>query len=217
MYKKNILILLGGFWHDFDGFAAAMTSLLEGGGYHVQITDDPDALIHLDKLGCDLLLSYTCLTEPPTEETTKSPIKFSDSQIEALTRWVRSGRALLAAHAATVVGDSGLGLERLLGGAFIRHPPQFSFKAIPLSAQHPITAGIEAFDVHDELYIERYDSSVFIHMVAIYEQVAYPVVWSRLEEQGRVAHIALGHSEQVWDLEPYQRLMLQTIGWLIKS
>ena len=217
MSKKNIFILLGGTWHDFDGFAAAMKSLLEGAGYRVQITDDPDALTHLNELGCDLLLSYTCLTEPLVGETNKSPTKFSNAQIDSLTSWVRSGRALLAAHAATVVGASGPGLERLLGGAFIRHPPQFNFKAIPLPAQHPITEGIEAFDVYDELYIERYDSSVIIHMIAIYEQVAYPVVWSRREEQGRVAHIALGHSQQVWDHEPYQHLMLQTIQWLIKS
>jgi type 1 glutamine amidotransferase len=44
--------------------------------------------------------------------------------------------------------------------------------------------------------------------------VAYPMVWSRTEGNGRVAHIAMGHDVKVWNLQPYQRLMLQAIDWL---
>jgi type 1 glutamine amidotransferase len=217
MAKTNILILVGGQWHDFEGFTTAMKAVLERKGYSLGVTYDFESLTHLNEMNCDLLLSYTCLTEPPAGEIPNSPVKFSDAQVKALVRWVQSGGALLAAHAATVIGDSDPALEGLLGGAFMEHPPQFTLKAIPLSAQHPITDGIEAFNVHDELYIERYHPSVMIHMIAIYEQVAYPIVWSKLEGRGRVAHIALGHSDQVWELKPYQRLMLQTIQWLLKG
>ena len=217
MAGKNILILLGGYWHDFEGFACAMKALLEEQGYSLECTYDFEILTHLNELNYDLLLDYTCLTEPPVGEISASPIKFSDAQIKALVQWVQRGGALLAVHAATVIGDSDPALEKLLGGAFVRHPPQFTFKALPLSAQHPITDGIEAFDVYDELYIERYHPSVIIHMIAVYEEVAYPVVWSRSEGGGRVAHIALGHASQTWELEPYQRLVLQTIRWLISS
>lgn len=217
MAKTNILILIGGQWHDFEGFAATMKAVLEGKGYSLDVTYDFESLTHLNEMNCDLLLSYTCLTEPPAGEIPDSPTKFSDTQVKALVRWVQSGGALLAAHAATVVDDSAPALEGLLGGAFVKHTPQFTFTAVPLSAQHPITDGIEAFDVYDELYIERYHPSVMIHMIALYEQVAYPIVWSRPEGLGRVAHIALGHSDQVWVHEPYQRLMLQTIQWLLKG
>jgi type 1 glutamine amidotransferase len=132
-------------------------------------------------------------------------------------QWVQRGGALLAVHAASVLGDSDPELEMLLGGAFVRHPPQSTFKVLPLAAEHPITDGIEAFDVYDELYIERYYPSVTIQMIAVYEQVAYPIVWSRTEGQGRVAHIALGHSNQTWERKPYQRLMLQAIQWLSEN
>jgi type 1 glutamine amidotransferase len=40
-------------------------------------------------------------------------------------------------------------------------------------------------------------------------------VWSKPEGNGRVAHIALGHSAAVWQLEPYRRLMLQAAAWLV--
>jgi type 1 glutamine amidotransferase len=80
--------------------------------------------------------------------------------------------------------------------------------------EHPITAGIEAFTVHDEFYIQTHTPDVQVHMVACDRGAAYPMVWSRTEGRGRVAHIAPGHSQEVWDLEPYQRLLLQTIAWL---
>jgi type 1 glutamine amidotransferase len=67
------------------------------------------------------------------------------------------------------------------------------------------------------LYIERYDPSVEVHMLALHQDVARPLVWSKLEGRGRVAHIALGHSAAVWQLEAYQRPMLQTVAWLVEA
>jgi type 1 glutamine amidotransferase len=40
-------------------------------------------------------------------------------------------------------------------------------------------------------------------------------VWSRLEGQGRVAHIAMGHDEGVWRLAPYRQLVIQSLQWLL--
>jgi type 1 glutamine amidotransferase len=215
MAKPQILILLGGQWHDFEGFASALRPILEAAGYALEISYDLEVLTRLAGMDCDLLLSYTCLSGSPEGGAPGSPTGFSRAQVKALVRWVRSGKALLAAHAATVVGDSYPDLERLLGGAFLRHPPESTFTAVPLSARYTITAGIPAFEVQDELYIERYHPSVLIHMIAVLDQVAHPIAWSKTEGRGRVVHIALGHSASVWGLEPYQRLMLQTIRWLL--
>jgi type 1 glutamine amidotransferase len=51
-------------------------------------------------------------------------------------------------------------------------------------------------------------------MVALHQDVAHPLVWSKAEGDGRVAYIALGHSQAVWSAAPYQRLVLQTLAWL---
>jgi len=216
MTGKDILILLGGEWHDFEGFANAMKPLLEGQGYPIHVSYDLDILTHLHEKDVDLLLSYTCLAGQPDDEKSNTLMKFSDAQVRALVQWVQGGGALLAVHAATVLGDSDQALENLLGGLFLSHPPPSKFWVLPLSANHPITAGINAFEVDDELYIERYHPSVAIHMVAIHQQVAYPLVWSRVDGLGRVVHIALGHSNKTWEMEPFQRLLLQTIRWLLE-
>ncbi len=214
MDKKSILLILGGTWHDFDGFTATMQPVFEDAGYVVTATYDFDALTELGASDYDVTLLYTCAGEVRDDPDAKTAPGFSEAQASSLVEWVRRGGGLLAAHAATVAGQSSPALKALMGGVFVIHPPQFSFTVYPLYREHPITAGIEAFTVHDELYVQAYDDSVEIHAVALDRGVAYPMVWSRSEGRGRVAHVALGHGPEVWGLKPYQRLMLQALDWL---
>ncbi len=214
---KRILILLGGQWHDFDGFAAAMHSLLEPRGVQVEATYDLDSLLHLDEEQYDVVLSYTCLSPRKEGTNPTGPERLTDAQIDGLAGWVRRGGAFLALHAATVIGESDASLGNLIGGVFVSHPPQFAFTVYPMFEEHPITAGIEAFTVHDEFYVETHMPDVQVHMVAFDRGIAYPMAWSKRESQGRVAHLAPGHSAQVWNLESYQRLLLQTLDWLTEK
>jgi type 1 glutamine amidotransferase len=209
---KNILILVGGTYHDFNGFASTMQPALEAAGHSVETTYELDSVTCLKGSRYDLVLLYTCLGTAP--EGTPVPDVHSDAQVRALTEWVQGGGALLGAHAATVAAKVSPEFKHLLGGVFVEHPPAFSFTVYPVYGQHPITTGIEAFTVHDEFYMELHEPDVEVHMVALDRGVAYPMVWSRREGKGRVVHIAMGHDEMVWDLQPYQRLMLQAIDWL---
>jgi type 1 glutamine amidotransferase len=213
--RKSVLILLGGMWHDFDGYASAMQPVFEALGYRVESTYDVEVLRRLEQAGCDLLLSYTCLSKHRQGYADNGPEAFTDDQVSGLTRWVQQGGALLAAHAATVTGDSNARLGSLLGGVFLSHPEPFAFTIYPLSGEHPITSGIPAFKVLDEFYIQKVNPSVEIHMVGMYQEVAHPMVWSRTEGNGRVACVAPGHFPGVWSHPIYQRLMLQTAGWLL--
>ncbi len=212
--KKRALFILGGTWHDFDGFARTMGAVLEEHGWSVEASYDLDRLTRLDQDGVELVLNYTCFTKPEEGIACIGKEKIGAKQVAALTEWVRAGGALLAAHASTVVGDSDPLLGQLVGGVFIEHPPAFSFTVYPVYGDHPITAGIQAFTVRDEMYIERCEPSVNVHMVTVDRGIAHPMVWSKTEGRGRVAHVAMGHSREVWDLPSYQRLMLQAIDWL---
>jgi uncharacterized protein len=210
--KKRILLLLGGTWHDFSGFAGAMQALYEPRGWEVEPTYELGRLLSIDH---DVVLSYTCMSVEGDGRSETWPKGMTDAQVEGLASWVRAGGGLLAAHAATVVGNSAPALGALLGGTFLSHPPAMPFTIVPMSRVHPITDGVEAFSVDDELYIQRYDASVHVHMVALHDNVAHPMVWTRREGAGKVAHVALGHSEKVWAAEPYRRLMTQAMAWLV--
>jgi len=211
---KNVLILLGGLWHDFDGFASAMQALLTPHGFQVEATYDLDRLSHLEEHHYDVVIGYTCFSAHREGYNDISPEKLTNNQINGLTSWVRSGGALLAVHSATVMGESDSALGELIGGVFVSHPPPFTFTVYPIYGGHPMTMGIEAFTIYDEFYMETHMPDVQVHMVAFDRGVAYPMAWSRTEGQGRVAHIAPGHFREVWELKPYQQLLLQTIDWL---
>ena len=210
---KRVLMILGGTWHDFDGFAAALKPVFKRARFRVKATYKLDALTQLDGSRYDLVLLNTCIGERREDGGPTAP-GFTDRQVESLTRWVRGGGGLLAVHAATVAGQSSPALHALLGGVFVTHPPQFSFTVYPLHKEHPITAGIEAFAIHDEFYVHAYDDTASIHMVALDRGVAHPMVWSKREGRGHVAYIAMGHGPEVWKLAPYRQLLLQSIDWL---
>ncbi len=211
---KNILIILGGMYHDFDGFTQAMTPLLQEAGCQVQASYDLDCLLRLETMGTDIVLSYTSLSLHREEKDTWLD-QMTVPQVQGLHDWVRRGGGLMAAHSATVMGKSDPDLGRLMGGVFVTHPPQFAFTVYPMFGEHPITVGIEAFTVHDEFYMERLADRVDIHMAAFDRGIAYPMVWSKAEGQGRVAHVAMGHDEKVWNLPSYRRLMLQAMDWVV--
>jgi type 1 glutamine amidotransferase len=214
MNGKRILLVLGGTWHDFEGFAATMEPVMKAAGHTVETTYDLDALTRLDEERYDVVLLCTCLGVPEEGENDPVPAGHTDAQVEALSTWVRSGGGLLAAHAATVAGQSNAVLRELMGGVFVSHPPRFTFAVYPMYRRHPITDGVEAFTVHDEFYVEVHELSVDVHMVAIDRGVAYPMVWTKNVGAGRVAHVGMGHDEKVWCLGPYQRVMLQAVAWL---
>jgi len=194
-----------------------MTSLFEAEDWTVEATYDLDVLTRLDATGCKVVLSYTCLSKNGPEQEQATPERLTDEQVRGLASWVQNGGALLAAHSATVIGESNPELGKLLGGRFISHPPPFTFTISPVSGEHPITGGVPAFDVYDEFYVELCEPLVDIHMVAVNQGVAHPMVWSKQEGAGRVAHIAPGHFPEVWNHPLYGRLMIQAANWLIEE
>lgn len=214
MKNKRALILLGGTWHDFDGFAKSMESLLKNKRWEINATYDFDELFKLKEENYDLVLSYTCFSEQDWKDDSNVAEGFTDEQLNGLIRWTKNGGAFLASHASTIPGKTNPLLVEFIGGVFVEHPQECDFTVYPVYGEHPITDGIKAFTVHDELYIQKFNPAVNIHMVAIHNGMAYPMVWSKQEGKGKVAHVALGHSAKVWELKSYQQLMLQTIRWL---
>src|SRR5512145_1111811 len=175
----HTLLLLGGTWHNFDGFAAWITPLLQEFGHQVEGSYSPTALTHLKDGNYDLAVLYTCLSSTK-EDGSPAEVVLTDEHAVFLAEWLARGGRMLALHAATVSSATSAVFRHLVGGIFVEHPPAFSFPVYPVYGEHPITAGIKAFSVYDEFYFEQAEADVQVHMVAIDRGVAYPMVWSRL-------------------------------------
>jgi uncharacterized protein len=209
----KILLLLGGNWHDFEGFTAAFQSYFPEDDVQIEATYNADKLLALDEEKVDLVAIYTCLGGSNQHGRIAEDMK--PEQIDALCRWAQRGGKVLGVHSATVMGEAQTQLRQLLGGRFLSHPPQFDFTVAPLFREHPTTAGIGAFAVHDEFYIQAYNADVQIHMVASDRGVAYPMVWTRSEDAGKVAYVAPGHTPSVWAQPAYRQLLRQSVDWLL--
>jgi type 1 glutamine amidotransferase len=212
---KKALMIHGGMWHDFDGFEKIIAPVLQAAGYAIDSTYDLNRLLRLEQEGYAAVISGTCFSIHRAGQEDRGPEGLDDSQVQALSGWVQKGGGLLAVHAATVTGKSNPEYKRLLGGEFIEHPPAFSFTVYPVYPGHPITQGVSCFTVFDEFYIEKLTTAVDIQLVAFDRGQAYPMAWSKREGSGRVAHVAMGHASSVWNLPDYQRLMTQSLNWVV--
>ncbi|MGC9400252.1 MAG: ThuA domain-containing protein [Anaerolineae bacterium] len=208
---KKMRLLLGGAYHDFEGFAAAVRPLFEADGYAVEATYDLTSLERLAAEEIDLVLMYTCFGAEAADETPNV------AQTEALFDWVQKGGGLLAVHGATVIPEDNGTLRDLVGGAFISHPPQFAFSVTPMAQPHPIIRDVAAFTVEDELYLHRYRKDVRVHMIAVDRGVAHPMVWTREEGSGRVVYVAPGHGLATWEHPAYRRLLRRAATWLVSA
>lgn len=215
MNTPNIRLLLGGNWHDFDGFAETLRSYFAPEEAAITATYDADTLLTLAADGVDLVVLYTCLGG--SNQHGRIAADRRSDQDRALSDWVEGGGKLLAVHASAAMNEDNADLRRLLGGRFLHHPPQFDFTVTPLSREHPTSAGIGAFSIHDEFYFTTYDETVQIHTVAFDRGIAHPMSWTKAAGAGRVAYVAPGHHALVWNLAAYRQLMRQSVAWLLGS
>jgi type 1 glutamine amidotransferase len=212
---RRALLLLGGSYHDFDGYAKWFSELLSPLGWEVESTYDLDRLTKLEEENFELVASYTCFSSNPDLKNQRGSGMMQDEQVDALYNWVHAGGTFYAAHAATALGETNMLYTNLIGGRFLNHPPAFEFTVYPMYETHEITQGIGAFSVTDEFYIEEYDGDLDILMVGLLDDVIHPLVWCKQEGLGRVAHNALGHTPAVWNTPQYKKLTLQSIDWLL--
>ena len=213
MTGARVLLILGGIYHDFSGFDAAMAPVIQAAGHTITSTYDLDELTRLASGHYDVILSYTSLSRHREGQNDTNPQTLTPEQTQGLTEWVRAGHGLVGVHAATVSAIPNPAMRALFGARFENHPPQFSFTVYPTHRGHPITAGVEAMVVKDEFYYQDCVPGLDVHMMAVDRGVAHPMVWTRAEGAGRVAGVAMGHDGRVWSLPAFQKLILQAIAW----
>jgi len=212
MRTARVLLVLGGTWHNFEGYADFLGDLLRVAGHEIELTYDFDDLNRISDSSFDVVALYTCLGGSDDGHSVGTDL--DAEQTSSLVEWVRNGGGLLPLHCATVVAESNPELIRLFGGTFVSHPPECTFHVYPMYPGHAITHGAQSFEVFDELYIQDYHESVDVHLIAVHDGTSYPMAWTRTEGNGRVAHVALGHSEKVWNLPEYGRMILQAVDWV---
>jgi uncharacterized protein len=211
--RLDAVLVCGGQWHDFDlARLRLLEQLAEFEHVRSRVFEDYDCLDAIDR--ADILVTYTCNVRP------------DPAQQNALVRFVERGGRWLALHGTHSAIDprdeSGrfstprvLGpVAELLGSQFLAHPPIEPYLVEITDADHPLVAGIDAFEVRDELYICELHPPLEVLLHArftgecrgfdeghITDDEPRPVLYLRRSGAGTVCYFTLGHCRGRYDMQ----------------
>jgi type 1 glutamine amidotransferase len=161
----------------------------------------------------DLLITYTCDVAPDALQTA------------ALKAFLEHGGRWIALHGTNAlldfVGNGAIGVARrhddfmdLIGTRFLAHPPIGPFQVEVTDAKHPLTMGLERFEIIDELYLfeRRGPIRTLLHapftgncspfVAAVWEDERSPVLYLHEVGAGTVLYLSLGHCRGHYDPSP---------------
>jgi type 1 glutamine amidotransferase len=150
--------------------------------------------------------------------------QFPTAQQEALAGAVAAGKGLVGVHGANIMGWEGDGIDPadrpyfdLLGNRYLSHGPGHheGRHTIEIVGEHPITAGLDDFELFDEYYeFEFADDDVQViaqrHRA---DGAVIPVMYVRTVGEGRVVYLALGHDMRSWGEPPVRTLVRRALAW----
>lgn len=118
--------------------------------------------------------------------------------------------------------------RRMIGGRFILKDTKIdgqSWKKTPWShgerleikiadKQHPITEGVDEFEIEDETYGEFWvDPEAHILLTTDHPKNNREIAWTKEYGKSRVFHLMLGHDGKAYANPSYRRLLEQGIRW----
>jgi len=173
------------------------------------VADVPDADLLVVNAGCG---EFHASSDGPEEAWAEAFQVLQDHRARR--------RPLLALHASSNTLDGLDGWPEWLGGRWDRersmHPPIGDARVEVTDGDHPVTAGLEPFTLHDERYshLEVHPSSrVLLHHEL--EGTRQPLVWVAGGEGGRTVYDALGHDVQAFASPARVDLLQREVRWLL--
>ncbi|MCJ1703356.1 ThuA domain-containing protein [Rathayibacter sp. VKM Ac-2926] len=204
-------------WHPFAETAAALAALLSARGHQVEIRGDVDQALADLGSGRAPLPDLLVVDVGQPRDGGASPLAEGAAALALLDR---SAVPVLGIHvSSTSFGDSPE-WAALLGGRWVRGTtmhPDYGPACIAIAAgAHPITAGLDDFDVQDERYswLEVADAA---RILATHEHDGerHPIAWAlEREGGGRTVYDALGHDAASYSSPGHVRLLTAALDWL---
>lgn len=89
-----------------------------------------------------------------------------------------------------------------------------NIKVTVTDKQHPITAGIEDFHIHDEVYSNYYtEPDVKLLLTTDHPKNDHSLAWVKVYGKSRVFYLQLGHDATAWHHPNYPRILANGIRW----
>jgi uncharacterized protein len=155
------------------------------------------------------------------------PVADKDAFLKAL----QGGKAFIGMHAASDTFHAKDTVDpyiEMLGGEFLSHGAQAGVECLVVDPNHPATkhfkdvGGVYCIQQEEIYLIKNYDSKKVRDLLILdkhpnnKKQLGhFPVAWCKTFGQGRVFYTTLGHREDVWENDLYQKLILGGVKWAL--
>jgi hypothetical protein len=204
---KPIRVLFVQNGHDPKPKAPILEKLMKDvGGFEVTPLTDVKKLSEVKRAAYDVLL---CYGGPSKDEL----------QERAIEKFVEEGGGVVALHHASA--NPSKAWIQLIGGSFAGHiAGTHKLNVIFTDVKHPVTAGVEPFEIVDEEYKHKL-ADVQRTVLAKFKErppgsdpkANMDIIWVREVGKGRVLYNALGHGKEAWENPAWQKITLQGICW----
>ncbi len=209
----NVLVLSGPN-HRFADSAAVIHDFLGAQqDMAVTLSDDKAILAAPELNNFDVCVFGTGFTRSVSQPdgTVQRVADLTPEQEDGLFQFVAGGKGLVGIHG-TAWWIGGRAVD-LIGGHANWHPPGLTFTVNVNDSQHPVTQGLDNFEVEDEIYISAYDPTIHILASADWHNRAHPMAWVKPYGAGRVFYTTLGHGPNTFTRPGMQQLIQQGVRW----
>lgn len=196
MAAHQIAALVGDFYHESKAMTDTLRQAAGRIDFELQTFTDP-AEVPWDSLGGygGLIIAKENRIAP----TESNAVWAASKHESAIAQFAAAGGAVIALHNGLASYDFDGPYLRTVRGGFQFHPrehPRFQVRA--LTVDHPILAGFEGFDLKDEMYFMRVDSSRTTRLLELAhaDYGTSCAAWAHEAGRGRVFCFTPGHTER---------------------
>jgi len=216
--RLKVLILSGMNNHDWQKTTPALERLYHNSGrFDVVTTEKPSSLTKKKLTEFDVVVSNW--TNYPDERRL-----WGERAENALIDFVRNGKGFVVFHASSVCFHDWQDFQKIVGATWKEgktdHGDIHTFQVMLENNIHPITKGLEAFRIHDELW-HRMEVQPDAHVLCrAYSDTQHggsgrdePVAFTTSFGSGRGFNLVLGHDTNAMANPVWKELMLRGTEW----
>lgn len=215
--KIKTAVVTGAHPFDVPGFHALWRSL-EGLDVYIQGLDDFASDVGKVRDRYDAVVFYHMVTATPPEAAEGQPW-YQRRQRQAMESLGETPQGIVVLHHALLAYPEWPLWSELVGCEDRRISSYHMSQRIGVrvaGAEHPITRGLQDWELGDETYVMRDaqpEQGNTVLLTTGYEPSMRTLAWARQYRSSRVFCFQSGHDRQSWEDRSFRRMLLQGIQW----
>lgn len=211
----RVLVVTGGHGFKREPFFQIFKDNAEISFVEARHVKDADAYERGDLLNHDVVVLYDM------------PKTITERQKSAFLSLFERGVGVVVLHHALVSFQHWPEYERIIGGRYpeedgkggvvtkqVGYEHDVKVPVVIAAREHPITAGLSDFTLHDEIYWGyRVGADVTPLLTTTHAKSGKTLGWTRTEGKSRVVYLQSGHGPEAFENPNYRKLVAQSIRW----